>query len=363
MAVKHLIFILILASFVPYAPAEAAKCPVKVKLPYKIKTENSVYYVTPNCTKRVFLNISDFFAYFSSWSEVKVISPSVLKKIPNDKNGPISIEQPKKVELIKKIETKPIEITNNTPLNSTPINKTPELNGVIAEYLTCPNENERAQLDQDFSIQWSADWNPFPYSCNQRTTDPSRLSLYSTLKLIKNIHFSKPLPFTRGASLYDFLTQKKLTLRPLQSCALPSGGLNYQINLNGSFVHTHPILSNSPNCEADFTPAADLIDGFVYNPIYRVSILVHEAHHAITGSTHTGTQGNDLDISENSAWTAQFYFYAWVNLYSDNVDETTKTLAKNQANDILNSRFMNNKCPTDADLKKVVNLMSPRTCT
>jgi hypothetical protein len=63
------------------------------------------------------------------------------------------------------------------------------------------------------------------------------------------------------------------------------------------------------------------------------------------------------------AWAAQFYFQAWVALYSTNVDANTKELAKEAAAGLLNAnRFSDSHCPSDQSLKLVVNQISPGTC-
>ncbi|OGH64913.1 MAG: hypothetical protein A2821_00350 [Candidatus Magasanikbacteria bacterium RIFCSPHIGHO2_01_FULL_41_23] len=375
----------ILLNLVLGLPTKATDCPLTAQTAYKTKLSSAVYYITRQCTKRVFLNETTYFAYFSLWNQVKIVNDTALANIPDDARGPMRLKtdapvltvptnQPKSEEKEVKtpriLETKPIPIVKSDAENKIstetknphPAVTVPTKINIITEFLNCPTEAERAKSENDFVINWNNDWNSYPFSCEYKNTKATHLPLYGTLRLLKNISFTKPLPFTSEIGLYEYLTATKLSLTPRQNCADYSTGWNYTINLGGTFAHTHAVKSGSANCEPSTGSGADLLDGFVYNPIYKAATFVHEAHHAINASTHTGKNGEDKDINENSAWAAQFYFYAWINLYGENVDATTKLLAKNAAADILNNRFSENKCPTDADLKNVVNTIVPNIC-
>lgn len=356
-------------------PVTAADCPLDPQTAYRTKAEPAVYYVTRQCTKRVFLNEATYFAYFSSWKDVKITSAKTLISIPDDSRGPMRV----KGEIFA-----PVLITTTTPKTSvqpvtppvTPITtqppstpatpviiEKPGLTGVMKTFLDCPTDAEQAIIEKDFTIIWNPTWDNTPFSCVYQTISPTRLPIYATLRLLKQIEFTKPLPFTNEQNLYSYLTAKKLTLIPNQSCAQYSTGGNYTINLGGIFAHTHGVRSGSATCELVGNGFGEGLDNFVYNPIYKAATLVHEAHHAINASAHDGVNGGDKDINGNSAWAAQFYFYAWVNLYSNNVDAATKILAKNAAIDILLNRFSVNKCPADQELKTVVNTIYPNLCT
>ncbi len=364
--------------------ARAADCVLLPQTAYKSKESPAVFYVTRSCTKRPFTNETAFFAYFSSWKQVKITSATNLKNIPDDVKGPMSYKDPNAPATsivtptiptvpatpvtppvsIPVIET-PVIPVPSTPVSpsipTTPVISTPTISQVMSNFLRCPSDSERASLDADFNVVWGKDWTDKPFACDYNTTSASRLPIYATLRLLKDLQFSKPLPFTGGKNLYAYLTAQKLTLNPGQNCAEYSTGWNLVINLGGTFAHTHAVKSGSATCEASGASRTETLDGFVYNPIYKAGTFVHEAHHAINGSTHTGVNGGDKNINENSAWAAQFYFYAWLNLYSD-VDDTTKILAKNAARDIVLNRFSENKCPSDTELKAVVNKMAGDIC-
>lgn len=272
-----------------------------------------------------------------------------------------------------------------------------ESTGLIKKFLSCPTETERLQLETDFELRFLDkpagkaeplyDWGNFSYVCDFTTTGASRLMTYNTLIFLRDLRFSRPLPFTGSQSLYEYLTLKTISdksalapdvliIQPQTGCAGYStggrrgradGSLALTVNMNGNFSRLYPVVSGSSNCASALSKSgsgrrAELLNQFIYHPIYRSALLVHEAHHAIAGSGHTGAGGNDATIDEMGAWAAQFYYNAWVALYSENTDENTKKLARGSAEQILLSRFSVNRCPTDAKLKTVVDEIKPGLC-
>ena len=358
-------------------PVTATDCPLNPQTAYRTKAEPAVYYVTRQCTRRVFLNEATYFAYFSSWKDVKIVSANILVSISDDPRGPMRVKgeifapvlittttTPKtSVQPVTPIVTPVTPQPPSTPTTPAIIEK-PALTGIMKTFLDCPTDPERATAEKDFNIIWNTTWDKTQFSCVYQTVAPNRLSVYTTLRLLKQIEFIKPLPFTNGQNLYSYLTAKKITIIPSQNCAQYSTGWNYTINLGGVFAHTHGVRSGSAACELVANGFGEGLgdNNFIYNPIYKAGTFVHEAHHAINASAHDGVNGGDTDINGNSAWAAQFYFYAWVKLYSTNVDAATQLLAKNAAIDILNTRFSENKCPNNNDLKEIVNTLYPNLC-
>lgn len=376
----------------------ATDCPLIPQTAYKSPDSSAVYYITRTCTKRPFTSEPAFFAYFSSWKQVKKTSTSLLGSIPMDPRGAMSYRSsdtvptlpvtPKPTPVVIPPVTTPISeapaaptqptptpvVTAPTPITTQPTTPTPPsplipqfnsnqtLTGVMADYLRCPTQADRDQIDHDFNLVWDKTWENNPFVCDYHTTNPSRLNIYSTLRAVKTIQFQKPLPFTGNRSLYEFLTSAKLTLNPSTDCTMQSNGWNYVVNLGGSFAHTHAIKSGAANCTYAYNGRNESLDDFVYNPLTRIGLLVHEAHHAITGSVHPVNSANDKSIDDNSAWAAQFYFYAWIKLYSTNIDANTKELARISAITILRERFSDNHCPQNSELAAVVNQILPGTC-
>ena len=272
------------------------------------------------------------------------------------------------------------------------------LSGVSAEFLTCPTQSERAAFDADFELRFlnypatptssypNTRWSEYPYQCDLTDKNPTRLTTYNTLRFLKHLEFDRPLPFTAGRTLYEYLTLKtlpadgtiypKLVIEPVIDCnvystggrgARAGGAAILKVTMSGNFSRLYPVLSGSASC-ASSLPASgslaspQLLQGFVYHPIYRSALLVHEAHHAIGHNGHTGVAGGDATIEEMGAWAAQFYFHAWVALFSANADDQTKQLARTSAEQIIDTRFSQSKCPTDPALKTIVNEIKKGLC-
>ena len=250
-----------------------------------------------------------------------------------------------------------------------------------SEYISCPTQEEKNQIERDFDIRFynttgsTMNWGDYPYQCDSSTfttTNPTRVKTYNVIRFLKNIQFSRPLPFTQGKSIYEFLTLQtvtnplytKLIIEPRLECDIYSmaGGL-FALVLSGNFSRWYPVLSGSNTCElGSGTPSNMLVNDFAFHPLYPAELLVHESYHAIIESPHTGTSGGDATIEEMGAWAAQFYFNAWVALYSTNLDDNTKQLAHVNATLILQNRFNENHCPNDNFLKEVVNQIIPNSC-
>jgi hypothetical protein len=334
--ISSLLLVIGIGTSIPLQIIQGAPCPLIGQTAYKTKNNPTVYYISRACTKRPFPNEAVYFAYFSSWKQVKITSSKILDAIPMDPKGPMKTMDtaaPKKEpDLIihtptssSPIQTKPTATTPEPeqkqiappektsapikepvqqPIISQPIIPTipaPTLTGVMADFLRAPTPSEQASIDSDFIITWGDEWKSIPMDATYQTTKASRLPVYAVIRLLKDITFSQPLPFTNGKDLYTYLTEHRLHIIPGQNCSENSRGWAYQINLGGNFAHTHPIVSGSPTCQSSSASQNELLDGFVYNPLYKAGTFVHEAHHAIMSSTHDGRNGGDTNINANSA--------------------------------------------------------------
>jgi formylglycine-generating enzyme required for sulfatase activity len=236
----------------------------------------------------------------------------------------------------------------------------------VAAYLQCPTSSERQAIDKDFDIRFLKEngWDRVPYSCDYADKGPTRAKIYKVLEFIKDVNFSKPLPFTKGKSAYDFLARsgKKLSVVPQAQCGGTSAGANFTLTVNTALTRWFGVLSGSPTCaEANLRDSPDLVATGVYHPLYAAALIIHEGSHAVTGKPHTSQGGNDATIDEMGSWAAQFYYEAWIALYSTNTDARLKERAKTAAGDLL-SRFTSNHCPADSALREVVNTIRPRAC-
>ncbi|MBP9695124.1 MAG: VCBS repeat-containing protein [Candidatus Magasanikbacteria bacterium] len=67
--------------------AKADVCPLASGQAYKTPLTAGVYYITEQCTKQPIKNPQIFFSHFTSWSEVRITSVSVLNQVPDDSLG------------------------------------------------------------------------------------------------------------------------------------------------------------------------------------------------------------------------------------------------------------------------------------
>ena len=63
------------------------ECPVTLEQAYKQPSSNAVYYITKDCTKRVFKRPNIYFTYFDSWNDVGTTTKTKLDSITNDTLG------------------------------------------------------------------------------------------------------------------------------------------------------------------------------------------------------------------------------------------------------------------------------------
>ncbi len=318
--------------------AKAEECPLLPQTPYKAPNSPDIYYINRSCTKQIFTNETAYFAYFSSWKQVLTTSADTIWSIPSDERGPMRYRSSTVTQL-------PTESTN-----------------IVAEFLRCPSETERALIDRDFNLIWDNEWTSYPFNCDYRNNNPSRVPMYATLRFIKNIKFEKPLPFTGGASLYTYLTDNKLTINTIQDCSHTMSGGKRNLYMGGSWAHMNPIGSGSPKeCNFSSLNGIEIIDGFVYNPIHKVGPFLWAAAVAMHSYDVKYTNEQDEDINY-SVWAKPFYFYAWTYLYANNVSVEDKKIAKQSAIYTIQDRFKANRCPTEPELKAVVNKIIPNTC-
>lgn len=72
-----------IASILPLG-ASAATCPLKTEKPYRTPSDNTVYLVTAECTKRPFFNPAVYLSHFASWNDVIFVEQPSLNAIPKD---------------------------------------------------------------------------------------------------------------------------------------------------------------------------------------------------------------------------------------------------------------------------------------
>jgi hypothetical protein len=78
-----LVVLLFFVVFFWVKPIKSASCALNTQESYKTRTSRSVYYISTDCKKRPILNPAVFFSHFRAWSEVNVVSATVLRNIPD----------------------------------------------------------------------------------------------------------------------------------------------------------------------------------------------------------------------------------------------------------------------------------------
>lgn len=442
-----------LTAFILIYPSmtRAAPCPLQEGRAYKIKNSPTVYLITAQCRKQYFSRPRLSSTYFPSWKNARLTNKKTLDRIAFDAVHSVPAVLTSQVRSAAPIQpptpavpspqpkaTPPPSVMNRTltvqpkpPVPVAPpeprvipsaepplVNTTPS--GAVAQYLECPSQAEIDQLEKDFKFYWpdyrrwpaydkANIWDDYPYKCDFEAVTPSRLAVYNKFLFLKHLEFSKPLPFTGGVNIYDYITLKgKLQNDPIK---IPNGGtlnstsviaVNTRLNCdstssgargiedsnpghNGGFLNIffgssmaymtpyHGDFSDDPyrcnfkssSSQRDYTDK-NLLNGYIFNPVILAGLIVHEFHHPIAFVAHKSVNpdgkpnGKDKTIEEMGAWAAAFYFEAWVNLYATNVDDNTKAIAKERA--LAQLYRIDEKCPSDAELRSVVNQIAGNIC-
>lgn len=145
--INILLIILLLIPNITHAASKIPtkkKCVLLINTPYKTKKQPTIFFITPQCTKRIISSAPIYFEYFSSWKKTRVTSDALLKKIPADPDG----------ALLSKISSTSDVIQLST--------KEPEQNQIISPLSTA--------LKDVYNINWNGSELPQEKSCISRTT-------------------------------------------------------------------------------------------------------------------------------------------------------------------------------------------------
>src|SRR3989338_4290664 len=165
---------------------------------------------------------------------------------------------------------------------------------------TCPTQDDINQFNLDFKI---TDTINLKYDCvfgvnpnfPKDKLDP-RLTLYQSLRVIKSLDFSKPLPWT-DKSLYDWLktTIKGMYINsafPNSYCCDPQGIVNVN---SGVLEQTNKLKWIDSQTGVGMAGV--------------VAVLIHEARH--TTHKHTCNGYDDQTLQEMGAWALEYYTFYW----------------------------------------------------
>lgn len=187
--------------------------------------------------------------------------------------------------------------------------------------LKCPTAAEVAAIDHDIKLIWSADPTKGKLACTKASgsADLTLLQrrIYRILGVMKQLQFSKPLPWT-NKSLWDWFvtTIKAVNFRSdvtFSGCCSPKDTI---------VIRT---VSNSYDLQTDRWDTGGQPDasGGLRDTI---ALFAHEARHNehyvhdcpnIDRGTVVAPNGNDKTIAQMGAWAVQYYFYKWLAEYTD----------------------------------------------
>lgn len=169
----------------------------------------------------------------------------------------------------------------------------------------CPSSAEVAAFNTDLSITFEADPTAGTLVCQASNglADLTRLQerTYQALRVMKAIHFSRPLPWT-SQNLYDWFVSSIHGIRfrsdiPTSYCCDAGNVLNILVTSNSAELATNRWIDPSSRVG---------LEGLV-------ELLVHEARH--TSKLHT-CGSDDQTVGELGAWGVQYYLNLWEGLYS-----------------------------------------------
>ncbi len=196
----------------------------------------------------------------------------------------------------------------------------------------CPTAQEVAAINKDLKLSFEADPTTGKWVCTAAAGSADLTLMqrraYQTLQAMKQLKFSKPLPWT-DKQLYEWFvsTIKAIRFRSdaqFSFCCDPKDTINVRVASNVYIVLTDRWI--------DPSSGGGLMDSAV--------LYVHEARHN-QGLPHT-CGANDKTIAELGAWGVQYYLDTWLADYSDPnfiSDPYYRQIAKSDAEQIRKTRF------------------------
>lgn len=199
----------------------------------------------------------------------------------------------------------------------------------------CPTTAEVTAIDRELKLTFEADLTAPALVC-AKAKGSADLTLmqrrvYQTLQVIKQLRFSKPLPWT-SKSLYEWFTGMIDGIRFRSDiensyCCSPSGTINIKAAPNMYYTLTDRWV--------DPKIKGGLMD--------LVALLVHEARHRPVegGKAHT-CGSSDRTIAEMGAWGVQYYLNVWLAEYADSGflgEPLYRETARDHAENLRKTRF------------------------
>ncbi len=199
----------------------------------------------------------------------------------------------------------------------------------------CPTAPEVAAIDRELKLSFEADLTAPALVCakSKGSADLTLMQrrVYQTLQVMKQLRFSKPLPWT-SKSLYEWFTGVIDGIRFRSDidnsyCCSPSSTINIKVAPNMHYTLTDRWV--------DPKLKGGLMD--------LVGLLVHEARHRpVEGGRAHSCGSNDKTIAELGAWGVQYYLDVWLAEYADPDflgESLYRETAKDHAEDLRQTRF------------------------
>ncbi len=323
--------------FVPAYAAEK-KCFLDVNAPYKVANSAAIYFVTPSCTKQVFVNSEAFFQKFTSWKQVRKISQLSLKRIQNDKQFTLLVDksangeqsQPHGAEYsFARVDTSSLDVV----------------------YAQAPSQADIDSIMADFNINWvdnketGEKW-PSGFDFNQSSSAPSKTVIISRLNVLKHQTFSEPLPFT-NLTAYDYVKKFTKNITINLNCVYNSEGGN-SLNLNASAGSWFWLTSGTCKATSMLAPYVD-----------ELQLLIHETRHSEPGDPgHTSCGipgGNDQSLENGSGYSTAAMYLMWVYKYGINDSPAAKQQAKEEAVSLLKERFCTKPTHSNPKVQAIID--------
>ena len=200
---------------------------------------------------------------------------------------------------------------------------------------TCPTAAQVAAVNRDLRLDFEFDATarePLACRSSERLSRPSPMKrrVYNTLRLMQQIEFDQPLPWTK-APLYRWLTT---TIR----------GIRFRSDITNSFCcNPERVINLAPNTVVNDTDRwLDPALGAAIGLSGWMPLIVHEARHA-DGYPHTCGSKNRT-IEELGGWAAHYYLLRWLTEHTDQTfflsgPRTYNDRLKGKADETLKNHF------------------------
>ena len=239
-------------------------------------------------------------------------------------------------------------------------------------YTDPPAQGEIDRIEGDFTFHWQdsagaqEQWNAYPVTFDQHSTDPSKLVILANLDVLRHQDFSEDLPFTGGLTAYERLRKFVHTFDMRLDCGLNFGG-GGQVSLNRTLsVWDGRSTATADSCKTPFSN----ITLFPY--VNHLYLVMHEERHSESPSGapgqppdpgHISCSNNvpcDLQLEGGSGYAWAAMYTMWVYKYGKYDPPAIKTEAKIIATNLLKSRFPSRPTHSNPKVQAIIDeLLGP----